>query len=61
MHSCELSMAVTAFANAIAAKLESPEEIAAVASVFVLLGDAMAAISAQQILCQLQQDKEKSR
>ncbi|MDD5947215.1 MAG: hypothetical protein PUC41_05385 [Oscillospiraceae bacterium] len=61
MNSCELTMAVTAFANAIAAKLESPEEIAAVASVFILLGDAMAAISAQQILCQLQQDKEKSR
>lgn len=53
-------MAVTALANAIAAKLESPEEIAAVASVFVLLGDVMTAISAQQILCQTQQEKEKS-
>lgn len=60
MNSCELTMAVTALANAISAKLDSPEEIAAVASVFVLLGDAMAAISAQQILCQTQQEKKES-
>lgn len=59
MNSCELTMAVTALANAFAAKLDSPEEIAAVASVFVLLGDAMAAISAQQILCLKQQEKNK--
>ena len=45
-------MAVTALANAIAEILDSPEEIAAAASVFVLLGDVMAAISAQQVLCQ---------
>lgn len=48
MNPCELTMAVTALANAI----DSPEEIAAAASVFVLLGDVMAAISAQQVLCQ---------
>ena len=39
MNSCEFTMAVTALANSIAAKLESPEEIVAVAFVFVLLGD----------------------
>lgn len=52
MNPCELTMAVTALANAIAEILDSPEEIAAAASVFVLLGDVMAAISAQQVLCQ---------
>ncbi|MBQ8724956.1 MAG: hypothetical protein IJY74_04705 [Oscillospiraceae bacterium] len=59
MNSCELTMAVTALANTIAGRLDSPEEIAAVASVLVLLGDAMAAISAQQILCRTQQENQK--
>lgn len=58
MNSCELTMAVTALANAIAGNLNSPDEIDAVGAVFVLIGDAMAAISAQQILCQSQQNKQ---
>lgn len=52
-------MAVTALANTIAARLDSPEEIAAAASIFVLLGDALEAISAQQILCRSQQNERK--
>lgn len=59
MNSCELTMAVTALANTIAARLDSPEEIAAAASIFVLLGDALEAISAQQILCRSQQNERK--
>lgn len=57
MNTCEITMTVTALANAIAAQLDSPEEIAAAGSLFTLLGDAMAAISAQQILCKSLQDK----
>lgn len=58
MNPCELTMTVTALANAIAGKLDSPEEIAAAGSVFTLLGDALAAIAAQQVLCQSKQDKK---
>ncbi len=51
-------MSVAAIANAIACKLSSPEEIAAVAAVFVQLGDTMETIAAQQALCISRKDKK---
>ncbi|MGN0575267.1 MAG: DUF6774 domain-containing protein [Ruminococcus sp.] len=50
MNPYETSISVAALANAIACKLSSPEEVAAVAAVFVQLGDTMATIAAQQVL-----------
>ena len=51
MNSCEFTMSVAALANAFACKLDSPEEISAVASVFIQLGYTMESIAAQQELC----------
>lgn len=58
MNPYETSMSVAAIANAIACKLSSPEEIAAVAAVFVQLGDTMETIAAQQALCISRKDKK---
>lgn len=60
MNPCETSMTVAALANAISCKLSSPEEVAAVAAVFVQLGDTMAAIAAQQILCDSRRENSAS-
>ena len=49
MNSLELTAAVTALANAMAAKL-SAGELVLVAGVFVQLGDTLATISAQKAL-----------
>ncbi|MGN0650075.1 MAG: DUF6774 domain-containing protein [Oscillospiraceae bacterium] len=57
MNPCEMTLTVTALANAIAAELESPEEVAAAGSLFTLLGDTLAAISAQQVLCRERQNQ----
>lgn len=58
MNPYEISMSVAAIANAIACKLNSPEEIAAVAAVFVQLGDTMETIAAQQALCISRKDNK---
>ena len=52
MTPCELSMSVSAAANAIACELGSPEKIAVVAASFVQLGDTLATIAAQKVLCE---------
>ncbi|MGN0620295.1 MAG: DUF6774 domain-containing protein [Porcipelethomonas sp.] len=51
MNPYETSISVAALANALACKLSSPEEVAALGAVFVQLGDTMASIAAQQVLC----------
>lgn len=50
MEGWELTMGVTALANGIACGL-SGEELNLAAALFTLLGDALAAISAQRALC----------
>lgn len=53
MNPCELTVAITAFANTIAAGLGA-EEISLIGSLFVLLGDTLATIAAQKALCEAQ-------
>lgn len=60
MNPCELTLSITALANAIACKLESPEEIALVAAVFMQLGDTLEVIAAQQDLCKSRQTDKRS-
>ena len=55
MEGWELTMGVTALANGIACGL-SGEELDLAAALFTLLGDALAAISAQRALCGREQD-----
>ena len=57
MNACDITMTATALANAIAGELNSPEEIAVAASLLTLIGDALAAIAAQQVLCLSRNDK----
>lgn len=61
MNPYETSMSVAALANVIACELSSPEEIAAVAALFVQLGDTMATIAAQQTLCISRKDKKSNQ
>lgn len=51
MNSCELTAAITALANAIACNLTT-DEISLISSLYVLLGDNLATIAAQRVLCQ---------
>ena len=51
MNSCELTMAVTATANAIACKLNN-DELTLLASVLVQLGDTLATIATQRTICE---------
>ena len=57
MNSCELTAAITALSNGLAACL-SPSELALVASLFVQLGDTLATIGAAKALL-LERDEEK--
>jgi len=50
MNPCELTLSITAFANAIAAEL-SDDELSVVAAVATQLGDTLATIAAQRSLC----------
>lgn len=50
MNPCELSMGVTALANAIAAQLDEAE-LNLLAAVLTQLGDTLATIAAQRALC----------
>jgi len=56
MNSCELTVSVTAIANAIANKL-SIEETTLLAAIFVQLGDTLATIAAQKTICEAKDDK----
>ena len=59
MTPCELTMNVTALANAIACQLSDNDlELAAV--IFSQLGDTLATIAVQRSRCQGQEDLEKS-
>ena len=51
MKSLELTVAITAVANAIACDL-SVGELALVAGIFVQIGDTLATIAAQRALCE---------
>ena len=51
MNSFGLTAAVTALANSIACNL-SPSELALAASLLVQLGDTLATIAAQRVLCE---------
>ena len=51
MNPCELTAAITALANTIAAGLTT-EEISLISSLFMQLGDTLATIAAQRALCQ---------
>jgi hypothetical protein len=50
MNSCELTATVTALANGIACKL-SDDELAALSTVLVQLGDTLATIATHRTLC----------
>ena len=51
MNACNLTAAVTALANTIACELKA-EEISLLSSLFMQLGDTLATIAAQRVLCQ---------
>lgn len=50
MNACELTATITAFANGIACKL-SDDELAALSTVLVQLGDTLATIATHRTLC----------
>lgn len=50
MNPCELTVSVSALANAIACKLDA-DELALAAAVFTQLGDTLATIAVQRELC----------
>lgn len=50
MNSCELTATITALANGIACKL-SDDELAALSTVLVQLGDTLATIATHRTLC----------
>lgn len=56
MNSCNLTVAITALANSIASGLTT-EEISLISSLFMQLGDILATIAAQRVLCQAQEKK----
>ena len=51
MNSLKLTGALTAIANCIACNM-TPSEIALTASIFVQIGDTLATIAAQHVLCE---------
>lgn len=58
MKACELTMSVTALANAMACQL-SDDELDLAAAIFSQLGDTLATISVQRSLCERQKEEEQ--
>lgn len=58
---CETTAAVTALANAIACKMESSEQLAVLAAVYVQLGDTLATIAATRALCEKNSDEKRGK
>ena len=56
MKPCQLTISITAVANAIAANLNT-EETALLAAVIVQLGDTLATIATQRGICEAKEDK----
>ena len=58
MNQIELTGIITALANAMSHRL-SPEEIALLASIFVQLGDTLATVAAEKVLCEERQAEKE--
>lgn len=59
MNPCELTMSITAVANAIACQL-SDDKLELASAVFTQLGDTLATISVQRSLCNNKNDSAKN-
>ena len=57
MNTCQLTASVTALANLIASKL-TIEEITLLATIMVQLGDTLATISTQRVICEAEASKD---
>ena len=57
MNTCQLTASVTALANLIASKL-TIEEITLLATIMVQLGDTLATIATQRVICEAEASKD---